>query len=584
MNEQKAVRIYVNQVGYTTQGPQCALVEHVSPLQQFQLFHLDSQQFVFSGTLQNVEPCEDWPRKPYLSRADFSAWKEPGEYVLHIEGQTSLPFTLAPAVLFKKTAPLLFSYFKRSRADHPDIWAADQHVRFWGGRPGKRDVRGGWYDASGDISKYFSHLSFAHYFNPQQIPLTAYALAWVREEAAELLQSEELLLPCEKEALWGADYLVRVQDPEGYFYTNIFDGWTGKLSQREICSFRHSQGKRDAHYQAAFREGAGMAIAALARISRWAQSGSFSSAHYLQTAESAFAHLSVHNSHYCSDRKENLLDEITALLAATELYQTTQKKEYLSAARMRAQKLIARLHPTGYFIADEGQRPFFHASDAGLPVLALLQYSQVELDAAQREGALRACETHLNYLVQVSRTVSNPYGLARQHILYRGEIRESFFMPQENETGYWYQGENARLASLATVAFLGMRVLQEHQIPVSQELQEYAQNQLNWILGANPYNICFLAGAGKRNPPAYSGHKKPYHDTLAGGISNGVTSLRPDGSGIQWQPNTPRSTQAAWQNWRWVEQWLPHSTWFLFAVVGAALHESALHEKSGEHK
>ena len=37
---------------------------------------------------------------------------------------------------------------------------------------GKRaDLHGGWYDASGDVSKYLSHLSYANYMNPQQTPL-----------------------------------------------------------------------------------------------------------------------------------------------------------------------------------------------------------------------------------------------------------------------------------------------------------------------------------------------------------------------------------------------------------------------------
>ena len=48
----------------------------------------------------------------------------------------------------------------------------------------KVDVHGGWYDASGDLSKYFSHLSFANYMNPQQIPM----IVWNMFKGLDLLK------------------------------------------------------------------------------------------------------------------------------------------------------------------------------------------------------------------------------------------------------------------------------------------------------------------------------------------------------------------------------------------------------------
>src|SRR5690606_8304353 len=114
-------------------------------------------------------------------------------------------------------------------------------------------------------------------------------------------------------------------------------------------------------YQAAFREGGGMSIAALARIASWSASGSFSAGEYLAAAERGFAHLQQHNTSYCDDGKENVIDDYTALMAASELFAATQKDEYLTAARSRASALRSRLHSAGYFIADDGSRPFWHA-------------------------------------------------------------------------------------------------------------------------------------------------------------------------------------------------------------------------------
>ena len=54
----------------------------------------------------------------------------------------------------------------------------------------------------------------------------------------------------------------------------------------------------------AFREGGGMAIAALARISQWKKHGDFTSQQYLNAAKRAFAHLLVYNISYDDDHKE----------------------------------------------------------------------------------------------------------------------------------------------------------------------------------------------------------------------------------------------------------------------------------------
>ncbi|MDG4870915.1 hypothetical protein P8631_23215, partial [Guyparkeria sp. 1SP6A2] len=68
------------------------------------------------------------------------------------------------------------------------------------------DVHGGWYDASGDVSKYFSHLSYANYLNPQQTPMVVWnmlkGLALVNHHSGFADFSRTRLM---EEALFGAD-------------------------------------------------------------------------------------------------------------------------------------------------------------------------------------------------------------------------------------------------------------------------------------------------------------------------------------------------------------------------------------------
>jgi glycogen debranching enzyme len=170
-----------------------------------------------------------------------------------------------------------------------------------------------------------------------------------------------------------------------------------------------------------------MAIAALARISQWHQDGAFTSRQYLAGAERAFAHLQVNNLKYDDDGKENIIDDYCALMAATELWLATGKPVYRDAARLRAAHLEGRMSPAGYFISNDADRPFWHAADAGLPVVALARYLDAEKDDAARTAALTTIRQALDYYLRgnhfyfaarsgtdfLSRTKMNPAGGGR---------------------------------------------------------------------------------------------------------------------------------------------------------------------------
>jgi len=70
--------------------------------------------------------------------------------------------------------------------------------------------------------------------------------------------------------------------------------------------------------------------------------GAFTSAQYLAGAEKAFAYLNTNGKLYADDGKENVIDDYTGLLAASELYATTLNASYLDAARARANSLVSR--------------------------------------------------------------------------------------------------------------------------------------------------------------------------------------------------------------------------------------------------
>ena len=105
-----------------------------------------------------------------------------------------------------------------------------------------------------------------------------------------------------------------------------------------------------------------------------------------------------------------------------------------------------------YWRADRERRPFFHPSDAGLPVISLLEYAKIATPD-QRSKVRQAVERSLRFELGVTAEVNNPFGYARQLVrMGDGKIRTAFFFPHDTEAAPWWQGENARLASLAAAA------------------------------------------------------------------------------------------------------------------------------------
>jgi hypothetical protein len=546
---------HLNHLGFDSLGPKHAVIEGPPTLSRYFIVDADHVA-VWCGDLQKID-FVDWGSSNAFYSIDFSELTRPGKYRLQVGTLASDQFEIADNYLFATTFPAVLGYFKSSRADDADVWAADANLPIVGSDD-HLDARGGWYDASGDISKYLTHLSYANFMNPQQIPLVAWALAWVYDQGGAALATSGKAAAVQAEALWGADYLLRVLDPTGYFYTNVFDHWSGDVGQRQVCAFDGESGNVTDAYQSALREGGGMSIAALARAARWKADGSFTSAQYLAGAEKAFTYLNTNGVKYADDGKENVIDDYTGLLAASELYATTQNATYLQAARARATSLVARLSSEGYFIADGAARPFWHASDAGLPTVALAHYVAVETDDKSRTAARQAIQKHLDYLGSITRAAANPFGYARQHT---SATSTGFFISHDNETKYWWQGENARLASLAAAALLGAEAISAKSTQYL-DLLRFAGFQIDWILGDNPYDISFLNGFGKNNPPHYCA-EKTQNGTLVGGIANGITGSKTDGSGIQWKS----ANGGCGDDWRWVEQWLPHAAWYIVAIT-----------------
>ena len=583
------LRILTNHLGYETTGSKHGVIlghagDTVSKC--FLKTQADGKQ-VFAAEAKATGPVNKW-RDWYFWTVDFNSVVAEGQFYLECASNQgtvrSYPFTIQKQLLEQNTLSDVIYWFKAMR-NSGEMAKKDTQLGFQDGKKqGTIDAHGGWQDATGDYGKHLSHLSFSTYFNPQQIPLGVLNLFKSYDELKarhdqNFFQYERRLLD---EGFWGADYLVRLKNPSGSFYRSISAHGTNNPEDRQVAGEMKSFGltqstngdnkiveradsERD--YETSFRSGGGIAIAALAKASTYPISGEFRSADYLKAAEDGYAFLEKNNLQYINDGKENIVDDYCALTAATELYKATRKEVYKQAADRRAKSLMSRLMNDGshqnYWRADGGTRPFFHASDAGFPVVSLLWYSEIADPVAQKQ-VIGVVKKSLTFELATTAEVNNPFGYAREYVQDQtGARRTSFFFPHHSDAAPWWQGENARLASLATAARLAAPHYKDDRV-FQQQLETYATNQLNWILGLNPFDSTMLNGVG-RNNPRYMFFASYEFTNAPGGISNGITSGFRDEEDIDY--NLTYTQTGGDNDWRWGEQWIPHDAWYMLAVA-----------------
>jgi hypothetical protein len=584
-----SVRVIVDQVGYETQATKLAVAvatEGERAPGNFSLVDVDSGKTVLNGRLSSGGEVYNWRGMAFWS-ADFSAWHEPGRYLVRIawaDGQAeSCPFAIQSDVLERQTLSNVLYYFKGQRSSG-DFDRADRHLAI-PDEPGKFvDAHGGWYDATGDYGIHLSHQNLTSYFNPQQVPLVAWSLlaSYRVLEARGDDNFAEYRRRMLDEGLYGADYLVRIKRRDGSFFESISapgkeksakdrvignPNWRTQIKTSTTDSTEHHVDEGSPHkYEASFRAGGGMAIAALALASTMSAEGDFTREQYLQAARDAFSFLSRHNAELLNDGVENIVDDYCALMAATELYRASHEDSYRAAASARARSLMARLTTTGkwhdYWRADAQARPFFHPSDAGLPVISLLNYYEVAPPEEQKK-IRDAVRRSLEFELAITGEVNNPFGYARQLVrMGDGAVRTAFFFPHDTEAAPWWQGEDARLGSLAAAARKAIPLFSDEP-EFQAKLTNYAWNQLHWILGRNPFDVSLLTGSG-HGDAAYMFFRSYKYTNAPGAIVNGITASADSEDGIAF--NQGFAVTGKDEDWRWTEGWLPHSAWYLYAI------------------
>ncbi len=473
-------------------------------------------------------------------------------------------FTLRKEMVSEKDLSDLLVYFKAMRCD--GVYdKADSRAPVWGTEE-RKDVHGGWYDASGDTSKYLSHLSYAGRMSPQQTPLVVWILGDIltRYDSRGLWTGQNFRRWVHAEMIHGADFLVRMQDREGWFYKTLFDRWSKDPESRMLCSYRTQKGERLSTMKAGFREGGGMSCAALASASLLAEEDR--RIVFLEAAEKGYAYLKVHNREMIEGGNENLIDYYCALTASLELYRATGNTVYREDADGYARRILSCFHSFDgtsgwWFVIPEEEIPFYHASDEGLLLIALLKYRQAAAGSEGAEQAGNMVRQACRFLENTLSADPDPFRYPRHWTEGKSSPRLQWFYPHTNPSGYWWQGENSRISSLGAAV---LTAAGEGLCPASGAAKT-ALSMMDWQLGLNPFGVSMVDGWGAGSPD-YEGD---YYN-LPGGVANGITSGFDDEQDIAFQP--PLEGNPGDNSWRWGEQWIPHAAWF-FLLAGTVRQE-----------
>ena len=150
--------IHVNQLGYRPNDVKKAVIPCLAAVDEteFQIVRMSDNALVYSG--KTGEPVADSASADTVRIADFSGFKEEGEYVVRTSSAYSYPFKINDNPYAGLRAALLEMFnYQKCGVDlefglwsHPACHAAPATVY---GTGEKKDVTGGWHDA-GDYGRY----------------------------------------------------------------------------------------------------------------------------------------------------------------------------------------------------------------------------------------------------------------------------------------------------------------------------------------------------------------------------------------------------------------------------------------------
>jgi len=270
-------------------------------------------------------------------------------------------------------------------------------------------------------------------------------------------------------------------------------------------------------------------------------------------------------SHGCLDAAERCFNWLTTsrtptaagtfaagIMACTQLYITTQNAHYQNQAASYGKQLLSLLEQSasirGFFHSDLNiAEPYRDAENGNLPLLGLCDLLETFPDHADAPQWRSTMMLHCNFLVSMSARSglgivphglygsANPGGNRRI-----GSYWYRWFMEitEDAAPDPWWVGINANVASS------GVGLSRAAVLLNNADYASLAQRQLDWIVGANPFNASTVIGAGYNQPTLYKTTAfKPNTPLIDGAVMNGI------GGTVADQPNSADGSYHTCEYW-----------------------------------
>ncbi len=476
------VKVFVNQVGYDIGAPKkfTAYSAFLTDKATFSVLNSGGER-VLSGELTSGERIlgaykSNWGG--YYWRGDLSDLNTPGTYQIEVQFDeqkaTSLPFEIAKNLIWERTFPLVFSAFAAHRCGTD---AAPYHAAcHLDDAANGVSLAGGWHDGGRcDKTKTAQYLyQLAHTYCEGK---TLIEKLYVKQRGEN---------PFLKEMQWGAEYLLK--NTGNNFAFGGFLSKPGYWGAPDKETDNESNTGDERRLAPRKKINSAYCAAALAGLARYYQE----EGHNSETTKSCIeqAELCFNSFSLLSDTRTEA-EKTLLFSAAMDLFQLTKKQDYVDAAKTLVPEPTAQ---------------------------CFLSYS--EYDAAS--GAMTSMPLNVELISQTEamlKETTNPFGVYP----YRREGNQNFFNTPENS---WEEVEGNTGHLLAALE----HVAGTYRFYPAPQLAEFIYDQLNWLLGNNPYGISLIEGAGSRFAPSYV-HVKVDNDegrnAVPGLIANGFVGHGP---------------------------------------------------------
>ncbi len=499
----KATTPLINHLGFAP-GAMKFCVDPAGKAGQFEVVEATSGRVVHEGMLQ--------PKAGDLGSyavGEFTDLSQEGSYLLEAGGQTTA-FAVGRDIYLPVIRTCIDYFAKQRCGDSQTGFHAPCHLD-----DGKRlddgtqlDTTGGWHDAC-DLRKWVD----ATIYGMIGLSRTLDVLG-ARVDRDRIIQ----------ELRWGNAYFRKMQSADGY----VMNYCGGDDGNRWTDNKVGSKDDRPIHVEPAELPAQFHFVAAQAAMSRHTREIDPA---YATACESAARRCLK----WCTEQRDAgaATSLAAAVMACAQLHRATGEAKFVNLAAGFLRKLLA-LQVTqndsgvgGYFLAaPDRAEPSREIQHGNLPMLALCDAMEAfgkHEDSAKWRAALKIHAEHLVLLSDRSAFGTIPFGIyfgadpggGRRigSAWYRWTMK-----PQgEYAAKDWWVGINAHLASHGVGLCRAGRILQDLR------LSGLGQRQLDWVLGANPFDVSTVTGAGRNQPKLYATNAfKPNTPLIAGGVMNGL--------------------------------------------------------------